>query len=194
MPTLDGPWHNGSLTRNRRIRIAGAWSTLFVAVLVALVGAPAANGVAAGPAPQYDPQSPAGKEYALPLAQAREQARAEPSQERGSTTTAAATVDDGALFGKGIAPAAKPSSGSPKTPSSRSADDDEQAPAVARGPSDPPDPPGAEPAFGSKSESSEVSALVVGVLSGCGVLFLAMLLTLLIRIRPRSSTTTGAPG
>lgn len=161
-------------------------------MLVALLGTPAASGEAPGPAPQYDPNSPAGKEYALPLVQARRQARAEPSQERGATSPAA-TGDDGALFGAGIAPAAKPRSGSPKAPSS-GADGDEQAPAVASGPNDPPGPPGAEPASGSTSESSEISAVLVGVLSGCAVLFLAMLLTLLIRIRLRSSKTAGAPG
>jgi hypothetical protein len=83
---------------------------------VALAGLAAASGTAvAAQAPSYQPDSPAGTEYAIPLNEARKTGSASrgSSAEGGSsaaqTGRSASGDGDEALFGEGIAPAKRSS-------------------------------------------------------------------------------------
>jgi hypothetical protein len=90
----------------------GGW--LIVAALAGLGGV--SGPAAAAQAPSYQPDSPAGTEYAIPLDEARKtgSASAGPGAARGSSDgptggSASDTNDRSALFGEGIAPATKSS-------------------------------------------------------------------------------------
>lgn len=95
-------------------RHGGGWLVAVVVVLAGLGGAP---GVAVAQAPSYQPDSPAGSEYAIPLDEARKTgstsgARGGPSgasqpQQRGSA--AGEDDDQSGLFGEGVAPDEKAS-------------------------------------------------------------------------------------
>ena len=95
-------------------RHGGGWPVA-VAVVVALAGLTAASGTAvAAQAPSYQPDSPAGTEYAIPLNEARKTGSASDnsSAEGGSsaqTGRSASGDGDEALFGEGIAPAKRSS-------------------------------------------------------------------------------------
>lgn len=83
----------------------------------------------------YDPDSPAGREYALPLESARDVSRPKPKASTPATTGAAGApaVSDGdaALFGAGISEKRAPRRSPTSTPASGAeSDDTEVAPAV----------------------------------------------------------------
>ena len=116
-------------------RLAGAVS---LAAVVALAPAPQAGAQGAGVV--VDPDSPAGKEYAIPLEQARD------------TTSSPAAKRDGApaeLFGAGVTPA-EPKSGASTSSGSEgdgttdgspgAGEEDEGGAAAVRGGGDPPAP------------------------------------------------------
>jgi hypothetical protein len=93
-------------------RHGGGW---FLAVVLVLAGLGGAPGAAAAGAPSYQPDSPAGTEYAIPLDEARKTGSAAGSSGANDGSSAAQTSrsasggDDAALFGEGIAPAKRSS-------------------------------------------------------------------------------------
>ena len=146
-------------------------------------------------APRYDPDSAAGKEYALPLAQAREQAGGEPA---GSGDGRAATPDEG-LFGDGITPARQRDSSRPQSATGDGAGERAAGSKPAGGTAGAADPAtgdglaagpgssGVQPGVRS-SAGSGVSGVAVGAISGALVVLLAVGLTLLVRRRGSAST------
>lgn len=97
-------------------RHGGGWPVAVAVALLALAALAAASGTAlAAQAPSYQPDSPAGTEYAIPLNEARKTGSASDgsSAEGGSsaaqTGRSASGDGDEALFGEGIAPARRPS-------------------------------------------------------------------------------------
>lgn len=98
------------------MQIAGArrWGGWLV-VVVSLAGLGGVSGTAAAAqAPSYQPDSPAGTEYAIPLDEARKTGSAskDSGAHRGSAAaqksgSSSNTDDQSALFGEGIAPAKK---------------------------------------------------------------------------------------
>ena len=147
-------------------------------------------------APRYDPDSAAGKEYALPLAQAREQAGGEPA---GSGDGRAATPDE-SLFGDGITPARQRESSRPQSATGDGAGERAAGSKPAGGTAGAADPatgdgsaagPGSsrvQPGVRSSAGSSGVSGVAVGAISGALVVLLAVGLTLLVRRRGSAST------
>lgn len=99
--------------QSARTRHGGGWLVAVVGVLAGLGGMP---GVVVAQTPSYEPGSPAGTEYAIPLDEAR-QTGSTPGAARGQRGSSAprksgaASGDDDAfaLFGEGVARAKKPS-------------------------------------------------------------------------------------
>lgn len=163
-------------------RLWGGW--LIVAALAGL-------GVVSGPAaaaqtPSYQPDSPAGTEYAIPLDEARKtgSASAGTGATRGSSGgpvggSASDANDQSALFGEGIAPAKK-SSGAAGTPHKRSKTPTKTTPAASAEP----------PAAGlMRPAASGISGTTVALGTGGLVLALGAALTgaaVLSRRMPRS--------
>jgi hypothetical protein len=92
-------------------RCGGGWP---VAVVVVLAGVGGAPGAALAQAPSYQPDSPAGTEYAIPLDEARKTGSAASGtggQHRSSEPqkSGAASDDGSELFGEGVAPAKRSS-------------------------------------------------------------------------------------
>ncbi len=108
-------------------RRQGGW----LVVVVTLAGLGGVSGTAAAAqAPSYQPDSPAGTEYAIPLDEARKtgSASTDSSTHRGSSgaqkSGSSSNADDqSALFGEGIAPAKKASAaaGTARKPSKTTA-------------------------------------------------------------------------
>jgi hypothetical protein len=99
-------------------RRSGGWLVAVVAVVAALAGFGGAPGPAAAQTPSYQPDSPAGSEYAIPLDEARKTGSASTGKGARSGASAkrasgAAAGGDDALFGEGVA-RVKKSSGSVK--------------------------------------------------------------------------------
>jgi hypothetical protein len=100
-----------------KVLLAGArhWSGRLI--VVALAGLGGVSGpAAAAQAPSYQPDSPAGTEYAIPLDEARKTGSASDgagaarrSSDRPTSGSASDANDQSALFGEGIAPAKKSS-------------------------------------------------------------------------------------
>lgn len=90
---------------------------LLVAVAAALAGFGGAPGSAAAQAPSYQPDSPAGTEYAIPLDEARKTGSASTGEgsragASGRPTSGSAAGGDAALFGEGVTPVRKSSKSS----------------------------------------------------------------------------------
>jgi hypothetical protein len=174
---------------NRRLRVLATLLTIAIACLAPSAAHAQGSGVT------YDPDSPAGKEYALPLEQSRQiggGALTTPSDRGRAGVASAAKVD--ALFGVGVqhlrataasrgkgarfsgegarskSSPARPDGNSPSSPGSRSA--------------------GSTPASGASQVGHALAAsggrqLAVGLLIGAAALLLAGLATLVLRLRGR---------
>lgn len=90
------------------------WRLLLASMCALLLAAPAA-----AQDPQVDPDSPAGREYELPIDRAREQAGAGSSRPSGAGGSDVGGASDAPLFGAGVEPE-KPTSGSARSGSARS--------------------------------------------------------------------------
>jgi hypothetical protein len=162
-------------------RRGGGWFVVAAATLAASGGLPASAGAQS---PSYQPDSPAGSEYAIPLDEARQtgstkggtgaQRQSSGKQTGGSGSRSAG---DPALFGEGIAPAKR---------SSSSATEHKQ-PAAATTPKAKRAAPA--PAVDTRSSASGISGTAVAVGTGGLVLALGAALTgaaVLTRRVPRS--------
>jgi hypothetical protein len=175
------------------VQIAGArrWGGWLV-VVVSLAGLGGVSGTAAAAqAPSYQPDSPAGTEYAIPLDEARKTGSAskDSGAHRGSaaaqnsgSSSSSNTDDQSALFGEGIAPAKKSAAaaGTARKPSKTTAKTTPAAAAAAA----------AAPTTGRlRPAASSISGTAVALGTGGLVLLLGAALTgaaVLSRRVPRS--------
>lgn len=134
-----------------------------VAVLALLAGAAPAAGQE--PGVHYDPDSPAGKQYAIPLEQARDIGGAGTTS---SPSAGAPSSGDDDLFGAGIAPKPAKRDGGARKPRESSGKTSDPSPASRSAP--PPARPAASIVSGSDGRQLQLGAVVLALalLAGAG--------------------------